>query len=111
MSKKICSNHFAAGSCSSECRTPTLYWKGYDVDYKHNRQSLKTKQLDDCQGVSKPKRVRQICKVETDDKNLNICVPPPGSKEHDYEVHMEEGCTSVLPLIDWKLQQKKHCYF
>ena len=67
MSTKVCSNHFAAGYRSSECRTPTLYLKGYDVDYKHNRQSLKTKQLDNCQGASKPKRVKQICKVEIDD--------------------------------------------
>ena len=31
MSTKVCSNHFAAGYCSSECRIPTLFLKGYDV--------------------------------------------------------------------------------
>ena len=30
-STKVCSNHFSAGYRHSECRTPTLYMKGYEI--------------------------------------------------------------------------------
>ena len=39
MSTKVCSNHFAAGYCSSECMIPALFLKGYDVPCGSKRSS------------------------------------------------------------------------
>ena len=32
VSTKVCSNHFAQGYRNPQCRTPTLYMKGYDCE-------------------------------------------------------------------------------
>ena len=41
MPTKVCSNHFAAGYCSSECSIPTLFLKGYDVPCSSKRRSTR----------------------------------------------------------------------
>ena len=44
MSTKVCSNHFAAGYWSSECRIPKICLKGY-VPCSNNRPSPKKKAI------------------------------------------------------------------
>ena len=41
MSTKVCSNHFAQGYRNPQCRTPTLYMKGYDCEDKLQRPAPK----------------------------------------------------------------------
>ena len=58
MSTKVCSNHFAAGYCSIECRIPTLFLKGY-VLCSSKRQSPR-KRLSETESFLKSKRSRQV---------------------------------------------------
>ena len=100
MSTKVCSNHFAAGYCSSECRIPTLFLKGYDVPCGSKRSSSR-KRLSETQSFLKYKRSREVYRTGLDnsDNNIECSVTPPASKEHDYEVDTEGSFTGLLPLI------------
>ena len=57
MSTKVCSNQFAADYCSSECRVPTLFLKGYDVPCSNKRRSPRQR-LSETQGFLKSKKGR-----------------------------------------------------
>ena len=100
MSTNVCSNHFAAGYCSSECRIPTLFLKGYDVPCGSKRSSSR-KRLSETQSFLKYKRSREVYRTGLDnsDNNIECSVTPPASKEHDYEVDTEGSFTGLLPLI------------
>ena len=99
-STKVCSNHFAAGYCSSECRIPTLILKGYDVPSSSKRPSPR-KTLSKTQSFSKSKRIRQVYRTGLDNSGNNIesSVIPPARKEHDYEVDTKDSCVRLLPSI------------
>ena len=100
ISTKVCSNHFAAGYCSSESRIPTLFLKGYDVPCGSKRSSSR-KRLSETQSFLKYKRSREVYRTRLDnrDNNIECSVTPPASKEHDYEVDTEGSFTRLLPLI------------
>ena len=109
MSTKVCSNHFAAGYCSSECRIPSLFLKGYDVPCSSKRRSLR-KRLSESQSFLKSKRSRQVYRTGLDsmDNNIECPVTPPASKEHDYEVDTEGSCARLLPSITCQKCKEKN---
>ena len=109
MSTKVCSNHFAAGYCSSECRIPSLFLKGYDVPCSSKRRSLR-KRLSESQSFLKSKRSRQVYRTGLDsmDNNIECSVTPPASKEHDYEVDTEGSCARLLPSITCQKCKEKN---
>ena len=100
MSTKVCSHYFAAGYCSSECRIPTLFLKGYDVPCSSKRRSPR-KRLSESESSLKSKRSRQVYRTGLDDMDNNIecSVTPPPSKEHDYEVDTKSSCARLLPSM------------
>ena len=100
MSTKVCSNHFAAGYCSSECRIPALFLKGYDVPCSSKRPSPR-KRLSETQSFLKSKRIREVylTGLDNSDNNIECSVTPSASKEHDCEVDTEGSCARLLPLI------------
>ena len=109
MSTKVCSNHFAAGYGSSECRIPKLFLKGYDVPYCSKRPSPR-KRLSETQRFLKSKRIRQVYRTGLDNSGNNIecSVTPPASKKHDYEVDTEDSCARLLPSITCKECKEKN---
>ena len=109
MSTKVCSNHFAAGYCSSECRIPTLFLKGYDVPCSSKRQSPR-KRLSETESFLKCKRSRQVYRTGLDsmDNNTECSVTPPASKEHDYEVDTEGSCARLLPSMTCQKCKEKN---
>ena len=90
MSTKVCSNYFAAGYCSSECRISTLFLKGCDAPCSSKRPSPR-KRLSETRSLLKSKRSRQVNSTGLDksDNNIEYSVTPPGSKEYDYEINTE----------------------
>ena len=109
MSTKICSNHFAAGYCSSECRIPTICLKAYDVPCSSKRRSPR-KRLSETQSFLKSKRSRQAYRTRLDnmDNNIECSVTPPASKEHDYEVDTEGSCARLLPSMTCEKCKEKN---
>ena len=109
MSTKICSNHFAAGYCSSECRIPTICLKAYDVPCSSKRRSPR-KRLSETQSFLKSKRSRQVYRTRLDnmDNNIECSVTPPASKEHDYEVDTEGSCARLLPSMTCEKCKEKN---
>ena len=109
MSTKVCSNHFAAGYCSSECRIPTLFLKGYNVPCSSKRSSPR-KRLSETQSFLKSKRSRQVYSTGLDnsDNNIECSVTPPASKEHDYEVDTAGSCARLLPSITCQKCKEKN---
>ena len=55
-SNKVCSNHFAAGSCSSECSIPTPFLKDFNVLWSSERLSPR-KRLSETQSFLNLKEV------------------------------------------------------
>ena len=109
MSTKVCSNHFAAGYCSIECRIPTLFLKGYDVPCSSKRRSTR-KRPSETQRFLKSKRSRQVYRTGLDnmDNNIECSVTPPASKEHDYEVDTEGSCARLLPSMTCQKCKEKN---
>ena len=109
MSTKICSNHFAAGYCSSECRIPTICLKAYDVPCSSKRRSPR-KRLSETQSFLKSKRSRQVYRTRLNnmDNNIECSVTPPASKEHDYEVDTEGSCARLLPSMTCEKCKEKN---
>ena len=109
MSTKICSNHFAAGYCSSECRIPTICLKAYDVPCSSKRRSPR-KRLSETQSFLKSKRSRQVYRTRLDnmDNNIECSVTPPASKEHDYEVDTEGSCARLLSSMTCEKCKEKN---
>ena len=109
MSTKVCSNHFAAGYCSIECRIPTLFLKGYDVPCSSKRRSPR-KRLSETESFLKSKRSRQVYRTRLDsmDNNTECSVTPPASKEHDYEVDTEGSCARLLPVVTCQKCKEKN---
>ena len=109
MLTKVCSNHFVAGYCSSECRIPTLFLKGYNVPCRSKRSSPR-KRLSETLSFLKSKRSRQVYRTGLDnsDNNIECSVTPPASKEHDYEVDTAESCARLLPSITCQICKEKN---
>ena len=82
MSTEVCSNHFAAGYCSIECRISTLFLKGYDVPCSSKRRSPR-KRLSETESFLKSKRSRQVYRTGLDnmDNNIECSITPSASKE------------------------------
>ena len=100
MSTKVCSNHFTASYCSSECRTPTLFLKCYDVPCSSIRRSPR-KKLFETEKFLKSKRIRQVywTRLDNMDNSIECSVTPPASKKHDYKVDTEGRFARLLPSM------------
>ena len=76
MSTKVGSNHFVQGYRNSQCRTPTLFMKGYDCEDKPQRPAPKIRTTE---ATEKKSRKRK----QSDNDQLNEGIPNNKVAFHD----------------------------
>ena len=76
MSTKVCSNHFLQGYRNSQCRTPTLFMKGYDCEDKPQRPAPKIRTTEASEKKSRKRK-------QSGNDQLNDGIPNKKVAFHD----------------------------